>query len=313
MTAQTMPRADDRAALAALVLGALVIGAAPILVRLCACGPAAAGFWRLTFATPMLLVMSFSGAGGGVGKPSRPMVLAGVFFALDLGCWHYGIRYTSVANATVLPNLTPVLVTLVSWVLFKERPRTAFLLGLAAAVGGAILMAEAGRVTTPGPLAHLGDALSFSTAIWYGLYFLAVRNARLGAATSRVMLWSSLVGAPLLLAAALALGEPILPATSLGWAAAAGLGLAHVAGQGSIAWALGRLPAARASLVVLVQPVMAAGLAYWLFGETLTPLQTAGAVVALLGVVIAQRGAAAAPERFGLTGNRSARETTQTR
>ena len=36
----------------------------------------------------------------------------------------------------------------------------------------------------------------------------------------------------------------------------AGLGLAHVFGQGSIAWALGRLPASTASVTVLVQPVM---------------------------------------------------------
>ena len=35
--------------------------------------------------------------------------------------------------------------------------------------------------------------------------------------------------------------EALLPATALGWAAVVGLGLAHVFGQGSIAWALGRL------------------------------------------------------------------------
>ena len=43
---------DTRLALAALVFGALVIGFTPILVRLADCGPAAAGFWRLTFAPP---------------------------------------------------------------------------------------------------------------------------------------------------------------------------------------------------------------------------------------------------------------------
>ncbi|MEJ0065988.1 MAG: EamA family transporter [Caulobacteraceae bacterium] len=94
--------------------GALVIGTTPILVRLAACGPAAAGFWRLAFATPLLALMAGGRGAGEIGGPSRAMVLAGVFFALDLACWHYGIRYTSVANATVLPNLTPVLVTLAS-------------------------------------------------------------------------------------------------------------------------------------------------------------------------------------------------------
>ncbi len=290
MTTLTLRRDHDRLAMAALVFGALVIGTTPILVRLAACGPAAAGFWRLAFAAPLLAMLASGGGSRGVGGPSRAMILAGIAFALDLACWHYGIRYTSVANATVLPNLTPVLVTLVGWFAFKERPGPLFLVGMAAAIGGAVVMAETDAPGPPGLLPHLGDLLSASTAIWYGLYFLAVRWARRGGSTPSVMLWSALVGAPLLLALALIMREPLLPATALGWGAVIGLGLAHVLGQGSIAWALGRLPAATAAVTVLVQPVAAAALAYMIFGEQLTLLQTAGGALALLGVVIAQRG-----------------------
>ena len=62
----------------------------------------------------------------------------------------------------------------------------------------------------------------------------------------------------------------------------------HVAGQGSIAWAMGRLPTPTASVVVLVQPVVAAGLGYVLFAEALGPLQALGATVTLGGVILAQ-------------------------
>ncbi len=299
MSTLALDRDDNRLALAALVFGALVIGTSPILVRLADCGPAAAGFWRLGFATPLLALMAAAGprfgprvaagAGGGIGTPSRAILLAGLWFALDLGCWHYGIRYTSVANATVLPNLTPVIVTLVSWFAFRERPRPVFLIGMSTAIGGAVLMAEAAAHPPAGPLPHLGDLLSASTAIWYALYFIAVRSARLTRSTLSVMLWSCLVGAPLLLVTALVMREQILPVTALGWVAAVGLGLAHVFGQGSIAWALGRLPASTASVTVLVQPLAAAVLAYFIFGETLTPLQALGGAVALAGIVIAQQ------------------------
>ncbi|HEY2706515.1 MAG TPA: DMT family transporter [Caulobacteraceae bacterium] len=289
MTTLALDRDDRRLALAALVFGALVIGTTPILVRLATCGPAAAGFWRLAFATPLLALWAGAGRSGPLGPPSRPMILAGIAFALDLGCWHYGIRYTSVANATVLPNLTPVLVTLVSWAFLKEQPRPVFLVGLIAAVGGAVIMAGGAARARAGPLPHIGDALSASTALWYGLYFLAVRSARHTRSTLSVMLWSCLVGAPPLLLTALAMHEPLLPATALGWAAVVGLGLAHVFGQGSIAWALGRLPASTASVTVLVQPVAAAVLAYLIFSEALTPLQAAGGALALAGVVIAQQ------------------------
>ena len=172
MSTLALRRDDSRLAVAALVFGALVIATSPILVRLAACGPAAAGFWRLGFAMPLLALMAVGapriragGEGaGGIGTPSRAMLLAGLWFALDLGCWHYGIRYTSVANATVLPNLTPVIVTLVSWFAFRERPRAVFLVGMATAIAGAVLMAETGRAGPPGPAPHIGDILSASTA-----------------------------------------------------------------------------------------------------------------------------------------------------
>ena len=140
-----------------------------------------------------------------------------------------------------------------------------------------------------GAAPRLGDALSAATAVWYGLYFLFIRIARRGHATSRVVLWTCLAGAPPLLAIAWALHEPLLPATASGWVAVAALGVVHVAGQGAIAWALGRLPAATASVTVLVQPVIAAALAYWLFGEALTPLQAVAGAAALAGVVLAQQ------------------------
>ena len=279
---------EDRGkALAMLLLGACVIGVGPVLVRLSETGPAAAGFWRLVFALPLLAVMAQK-AGGGIGKAPMAAVLAGVAFALDLGFWHYGIAYTSVAKATVLSNLTPVLVTAFAWIFLKQRPRRLFLLAVAFAVAGAWTMALTKGAGSTGVNPPLGDALSAATAVWYSIYFLVVSNARQSMSATRIMFWSTLVGAPLLLLAAVGLGEQIIPAGLGGWAACAGLGLMHVAGQGSIAWALGRLPAATASVVVLIQPVVAAALGWVLFNELLGTWPAVGAAVALAGVVLAQ-------------------------
>lgn len=285
--AEAGARAQPRwPALAALVFGACVIGLSAILVRLSETGPAAAGFWRLSFALPLLAALTWRTTGR-IGRPPRIALWAGLFFALDLGFWHYGIRYTSVTNATVLSNLTPLVVTLFAWVFFRQRPRGLFLVAVVAAVGGAWMMTVenggGGLKNQP-----LGDALSAITALWYALYFLAMGEGRKTDGASRLMFWAGLVGAPLMLAAALALGEPILPAGPAGWGACVGLGLMHVFGQGSIAWAVGRLPTATASVVVLIQPVVAAWLGWVLFREPIGPLQALGAAVTLAGVVLAQ-------------------------
>src|SRR5205085_10178093 len=97
------------------MFGACVIGLSPILVRLTQTGPSAAAFWRLAFGLPWLFLMNRQ-TGGATGRPSRLALLAGVFFALDLGFWHYSIKYTSVTNATVLSNLPPVVVTAFAWI-----------------------------------------------------------------------------------------------------------------------------------------------------------------------------------------------------
>ena len=275
-------------ALAVLVAGAMVIALAPILVRLADTGPAAIGFWRLTFALPLLAALGARNGGRGTfAPPSRPMLLAGVMFALDLGFWHYGIIFTSVANATVLSNLTPVVVTAFAWIFLKQEPRRLFLVAVALAVAGAWTMAVA-KGGAPGRSPLLGDGLSLLTALWYAFYMLSIGEARRRDGAARIMFWSSLVGAPLLLVGALALREPLTPAHPGGWLALIGLGLVHVAGQGAIAWALGRLPTATASVVVLVQPVVAAMLGWILFAEAMGPWQALGAAIALAGIVLAQ-------------------------
>jgi drug/metabolite transporter (DMT)-like permease len=274
-------------ALIVLLIAACVLGLAPILVRLTETGPAAAGFWRFLFALPLLAVLA-AREPGGIATPSKWALLAGLFFALDLSFWHYGIVMTSVANATVLCNLTPVVVTLFGWVVLKERPRRLFLVALVLAMGGALAMAagaDGGQGTNP----PLGDAFSLSVALWYSGYFLAVKAARATAGAMRVTFWATLLGAPLLLIVALALGEDIAPASLAGWGACIALGVMHVFGQGGVAWALGRLPASVTAVTILIQPVVAALLGWWVFGETLTPIQALGGVLALGAVVLAQR------------------------
>ncbi len=276
----------DWRAVRGLLFGACVIGLSPILVRLTEAGPAAAGFWRLALALPLLAMLTVRTTRR-IGRPSRIAVWAGVFFALDLGFWHYAVHYTSVTNATVLSNLTPVVVTAFAWIFLKQRPASLFLVAVAAATGGAWLMAfeKGGGALVNQPL---GDALSVLTALWYSAYFLCMAQGRKTEGASQLMFWVSIIGAPLLLIAAIVAGEPILPSSLLGWSALAGLGLMHVAGQGSLAWAMGRLPTSTASVVVLVQPVVAAWLGWVLFFEPIGRLQAVGAVVTLLGVILAQ-------------------------
>ena len=289
-TASAHPEESRRAiAVAALLAGAAAIGASALFVKVSETGPVATAFWRVALALPVLWAWSVIGSRGGhvagFAAEQRLIIAAGLFFAGDLAVWHWSIVLTSVANATLLANLAPIFVTLAVWLLWGRRPTAMFLAGLAAALAGVTVLL--GGDFHAGARAMLGDLLGVVTAMFYGAYQLTVTRVRSRAATSVIMAWSGLVTAVALLPVALASGEQIMPLTAAGWAKLAGLALiSQVAGQSLIAYAMAHLPATFSSVGLLLQPVIAAALAWFLLGETLGWIEIGGALVVLAGIRI---------------------------
>ncbi len=281
-------------ALAALILGALAIAFSPIFVRLSEAGPTATGFYRTFLALPPLwLFWRFSAprpaaAASSAGLPLALILVPGLLFAGDLFFWHLSIKYTSVANATLLSNFAPVIVTLGAWLVLRERITPLFLVAMLVAICGALMLV--GSSFQLGGTNVFGDMLAFVTAMFYGVYMIAVAKLRGSHGTQSLMLWSSLVSALALLPVALLMGDVMLPATLQGWFTLFGLAwISHALGQGLIAYALGHLPASFSSLVVLVQPVAAAFFGWLWLGEGLTSLQIGGGLVVLFGIYLARR------------------------
>lgn len=286
-------RITQRWALIALVLGALAIAFSPIFVRLSEVGPTATGFYRTMLAVPPLwLVWRFRPASAAPTAKGIPplgvLLLPGLLFAGDLFFWHLSIQYTTVANATLLSNFAPVIVTLGAWLVLREKISPAFLVALLVSFCGALMLV--GASFQLGGDYVFGDLLAFTTAMFYGAYMIAVAKLRGRHGTQEIMLWSSLVSGLALLPMVWIMGESLWPATLTGWAILFGLAwLSHALGQGLIAYALGHLPASFSSLVVLVQPVAAAFFGWLWLGEGLQPLQIAGGIVVLGGILLARR------------------------
>ena len=300
-----MSSAPDRKPLLVLLAGAGIIGVGTVLVRLTGTGPASAGLWRLAFSLPWMALMlagerrrarapGAAPPAPGLGASPAVMGVCGLLFAADLLSWHYSLKFTSIADSSVLANLTPVIVTVLAWLVFRERPAPVFLAGLGLAVAGAVTMAAV-RSGGQGVNPVAGDGLALLASFWYSLYFMAVRRARRTASALQVMTASTFVGAPLLLVAALGLHETLLPVSQAGWGACVGLGLMHVGGQGAIAWALGKVPTALAAMVILIQPVVAAAASWVVFHEAIGPIEALGGGLALAGVAVAQLAARRQP------------------
>ena len=279
--------------LVALFAGATCIALSPIWVRLADVGPTASAFWRVALAAPLLwgLFFSLKTDATKIPRGEWPLLLAaGLAFAGDLAFWHWSIRYTSVANSTLLANLASIFVTLAAWALWRQRPSALFLAGLAGALAGTAVLVRASLDFSATAL--LGDALGVVTAIFYAWYLMSVKRLRdRGAATFALMAATTTITALLLLPVAAASGEELLPRSAAGWLTLAGLAwISHSGGQGLIAYALAHLPASFSAVGLLLQPVLAGTFAWLLLGEPLGALQCAGGAVVLFGIYLAHRG-----------------------
>ncbi|HEX7917415.1 MAG TPA: DMT family transporter [Rudaea sp.] len=275
-----------------MIAGACAIAFAPILVRLADTGPVASAFWRCALAVPLLWAWAL--AGRATGDPSRmslrALAGAGAFFAADLGLWHFAVLFTSVANATLLGNISPIFVTLAGWLLWRQKVTSTYLVGMAAAIGGMLVLAG------PNFGLHgtrvLGDALAALTGVFYAGYMLSIKAARdAGASAARSTATSTTVTALVLLPVALLQPHVFWPVSASGWLTVIGLAVvAQVLGQGLIAYAFAHLPAPLCSVILLVQPVLAAVLAWMLFGEAIAPAQFFGGAIVLVGAWLSKKG-----------------------
>ena len=298
MDRTTSPHAGaaDRRALAALLLGAVLVGASPIFVRLSELGPMATAFYRPFLAIPILALWMevdrrhdpHTRRPASRGDHMR-LLLAGAFFAGDLAFWHLSILHTSVANATLFANFAPIFVTLGAWLLFAHRVTRLYLAGMALALAGAALLAGGSLADEPGNL--LGDLFGVVTAMFLASYILAISRLRAGYSAATTMTWSSIGTAAALLPVAWIMGEDLIAVTPYGWAMLVGLALlSHAAGQGLIAYALAHLRPGFSSVGLLLEPVAAALLAWIILSEAVTTWQAAGGAVILWGIFLARRG-----------------------
>lgn len=288
-------RARRPLATLALLAGATCIAFAPIFVRWAETGPVATAFWRVLLSLPVAWIwfarqMQALPAASSR-RPLAPLVLAGLFFAGDLGIWHVSIVLTSVANSTLLVNTAPVFVALGAWLLFGQRMRTLFWFALVLALGGAAILVRATLATDA--LRLTGDALALAAALCYAAYQLSVFKARTAWPTGATMAVGGTLTCVALLPYVLLSGEALLPHSSAGWGVLVALALvAQLAGQGLITYAVAHMSASLASVGLLLQPVMATLFAWALLGETLSWIQVLGAAIVLAGVALARHASA---------------------
>ncbi len=274
-----------------VLAGGICIGFAPIGLRLGLndLGPQAIAFWRYLFAVPILLMLVFLIQKRKPVKPSPLIILAGVFFASDIALWHWGLSLTTVANATFIVGLGNLGVGFLAWVVLKERPSNVWFVAILVALIGAAALSLGGGAESKGVLK--GDLLALGAAFLVSAYILCSKMARSLLSGIEAIFWLTVTELIVSVLWVRLSGESFLPATLSGLLVPLFLAIVvQVMGQGLIISGLGSTPASIAGVLIVVQPVVAAMVAWVLFDEAMTGLQFGGCALILGAIWLAQQG-----------------------
>jgi drug/metabolite transporter (DMT)-like permease len=302
---------------ATVAAGAVCISSTAVLMRLAGTSASLAALGRCLFALPVLGALAWlerrprKGRPGALPMPSRRRWLArlaGVVLAADLIVWDHTIADIGAGLSTVVGNLEVLIIGVLAWLVLGERPRRSLVLASPVMLAGLVLvggLADGAGSHAYGADPRLGVVLGVGVALLYAIYILMLRQATSSPESAAGPRARTAVAAPLFEATVGAVAGSLVLGLALGdfhhgptWSAVGWLALLALTSQ-VIGWLLitlsmPKLAAGMIGALLLIQPAGSVVLSYLFLGERPSPLQLAGVVLMLAGVVIAVSGRAPA-------------------
>lgn len=277
-----------------LFIGAALISLSPVWVKLVSVSPTTSGFYRVLIGGIALAAyLLFSRQRLQLsGRTWRILLLASVFFALDLWFWHRSINYVGPGLSTLLANFQVFIMTAAGIVLLRESPRPVQLLAIPMAVLGLALIVGLDWGSLP-PDYRMGVIFGLLTAASYAGYLLSLRASRQGSKhrlPTREVAIISLVTAAILGLSAILEGQSLAIATldDAVWLVAYGI-LSHCLGWMFIASSLPHVSTTEAGLALLLQPTLSFVWDILFFARPMSAIELLGAAIALIAIYLGSR------------------------
>jgi drug/metabolite transporter (DMT)-like permease len=235
----------------------------------------------------LLIGAAFLASGGRISwRLLRLSFWGAAAFMADIVLFFSAVQHTSVANATVIGALQPLIMIVVAGPLFGERPHLADALWGVVAIGGVAVVVLGGD--GGGANGLTGDLLACGALIAWTAYFIASKTARTQLTSFEYLTGLSLVSAVLVVPVPFLVGQPLGSPTAEAWALIAVIAVVNGAlGHFLMNWSHQHVPLVGISLLTLGIPVVSAAMAAIVLDEPLVALQVLGMAVVLgaLGVV----------------------------
>jgi drug/metabolite transporter (DMT)-like permease len=247
----------------------------------------AVAFWRLSFAVVLYVPLLYLRGGRLSRRSLRFGWRGGVAFGADIAAFFVAIHLTTVANATTINALQPLVIMGFAAVMFGERIRSRHVVCAVAATVGVALVAFGAASSGTGSLA--GDLMAVVALFSWAWYFIESKSARTQLDTFEYMTVMNMVALAVVAPVALLTGSLSGGGDTLGVDTALTILLiVLIPGSGHILinWAHAHTTLVLTSLITLGMPVLSTLSAAVVLDQEVVALQVAGIVVVLASLAV---------------------------
>lgn len=271
---------------ASLIIGILCISFSPIFVKLTDASPITSGFYRIFIAWLCLLPYCLAKKNLKIARKDLIIALiGGIIFASDIAVWNLSLIKISATVSTLIANLAPVWVGLITWIIFRKQAGRLFWMGTCVAIVGMIILVGYQHLLSLE--FSIGIPLAVLASLFYAIYIVITRGILQNISTITFMFYNMLAGSIFLLIVNLIMGNEMVHFPTSGWLCFLGMGLlCQLAGWLTINHSLRFLEPTKVSIALLSQTVIAGFLAIWFLKETLEVNEIIGSVIVLVGIAV---------------------------
>ncbi|WP_273122859.1 DMT family transporter [Bacillus weihaiensis] len=273
---------------AALLVGVIAVSTSAIFVKLTSAPAAVTAFYRLFFATlllmPLFLTKHVKDVKGLTKKDWGYSILAGVLLAFHFILWFESLNYTSVASSVVLVTLQPLFAFIGTYLFFKEKvTRVAMSSGILALIGSVIISWGDFRISG---LALFGDLLALAACAMITAYLLVGQGIRKRHSLTLYTFIVYGISSFTLLLYCLFLQYPMFSYPSWDWYNFLLLAIIPtLLGHSLFNWSLKWVSTNTISVMILLEPVGSIVLAYYFLNERIILSQAVGGLVIMVGIM----------------------------
>ena len=275
-----------------VLLGAFLISFSPVLVSISDLEPTVSAFYRVFIGSILLLLIIYINRKRYINAftVNSYLILAGIFFALDLWFWHRSILYIGPGMSTLIANFQIFIIPLMSFFIFSMIPNKSQIIAVIIGVAGLYLTLGYGGSISDENI-RLGFTFGIMTALAYSAYILSLKknNIESKRETSPVisLFYVSIISA-LILFMVISIEDASLAingSRNLYSMLAYGI-ICHVFGWYMIILGLKTVTATSAGIILISQPIFSLIWDYLFLSRLMNSIEIIGIIVVIIAMII---------------------------